>query len=124
MWDNNKKNGQKLRLVDYLFLHESSREAVLVEIKAPIAKLLGTKYRGIYRPSREIVGAVVQALDYRTTLVKNHGAITEGTGYNIATVSPKCVVIARNGSAELNTPEKRRSFEYLQVLLQGWRRKP
>ena len=41
---------------DYVLSVESSKEAVLVEIKSPVTKLLGRKYRGIYSPSVELMG--------------------------------------------------------------------
>jgi hypothetical protein len=44
------------RLVDYLFSHESSKEAVLVEIKTPTAALLGKAYRGTFRLRQSSLG--------------------------------------------------------------------
>jgi len=42
------------RLVDFLFSAESSREAIVIEIKTPKTKLLAAKYRGLWPPSREL----------------------------------------------------------------------
>jgi hypothetical protein len=102
---------QNAKLVDYLFSQESSGEAVLVEIKTPATKLLGTKYRGTYRPSAELAGAVMQILDYRRTLSKNIGNISEGTNQRLSAFTPKCVVIIGNGLLELDTQIKRDAFE-------------
>ena len=99
------------KLVDYLFSEESSREAVLVEIKTPATKLLGGKYRGTYGPSKELAGAVMQVLDYRRSLTKNLSGLVEGTEYKLSAFTPKCVVIIGNGSVELDTQEKREAFE-------------
>ena len=99
------------KFVDYLFALESSREAVLVEIKTPVTKLLGTKYRGTYRPSQELTGSLMQVLDYRDTLMKDLRRVTEGTNYTLNAFSPKCVVIVGNGAAELADEEKRTAFE-------------
>ena len=72
-------------------------EAILIEIKTPTTKLLGSKYRGTFRPSSELNGATVQVLDYRDALVKNLSSVTQSTGYDISTFSPRCVVIVGNG---------------------------
>jgi hypothetical protein len=98
------------KLVDYLFSQESSREAVLVEIKTPATKLLA-KYRGTYRPSPELSGAVMQVLDYRGTLSKNLTSVVEGSVHQLNVFSPKCVVVIGNGALELDNDHKRRAFE-------------
>jgi len=102
---------QNAKLVDYLFSQESSQEAVLVEIKTPATKLLGPKYRGTYRPSAELSGAVMQVLDYRRTLSKNLTSVVEGTNHRLSAFSPRCVVIIGNGALELDNDLKRRAFE-------------
>jgi hypothetical protein len=102
---------QDAKLVDYLFSQESSREAVLVEIKTPATKLLGPEYRGTYRPSLELSGSVMQVLDYRRSLSKNLGPLVEGTGHKLSAFAPRCVVIIGNGSVELDTDAKRDAFE-------------
>ncbi|HKU76498.1 MAG TPA: Shedu immune nuclease family protein [Pyrinomonadaceae bacterium] len=106
---------QNAKLVDYLFSQESSREAVLVEIKTPATKLLGPKYRSTYRPSAELTGALMQVLDYRRSLTKNLSSIVEGTKYKLSAFSPKCVVIIGNGSVELDTEGKREAFEMVRA---------
>lgn len=102
---------KEAKFVDYLFSTESSREAILVEIKTPVTKLMGIKYRGTFRPSSELTGAIVQVLDYRTELTKNLKTITEGTNYNISHFNPRCVLIIGNGELELKDEIKRKSFE-------------
>jgi hypothetical protein len=102
---------QDAKLVDYLFSQESSREAVLVEIKTPATKLLGPEYRGTYRPSTELAGAVMQALDYRRSLSQNLSSALQGTDYSLKAFAPKCVVIVGNGSLELESEKKREAFE-------------
>lgn len=102
---------QDAKLVDYLFSQESSREAVLVEIKTPATKLLGPEYRGTYRPSTELAGALMQALDYRRSLSKNLSGLLGGTEYKLQAFAPKCVVIIGNGSVELDSESKREAFE-------------
>ena len=99
------------KLVDYLFAMESSKDSVLIEIKTPITKLLGTKYRGTYRPSAELSGALMQALDYRRTILEDIASVTRGSSHEIKAFNPKCAIIIGNGKAELNTEDKRRAFE-------------
>jgi hypothetical protein len=102
---------QNAKFVDYLFSQESSRETVLVEIKTPATKLLGAEYRGTYRPSPELSGAVMQILDYRLALARNLSALVESTNHKLRSFAPKCVVIAGNGALELDTDLKRGAFE-------------
>lgn len=102
---------QNAKLVDYLFSQESSQEAVLVEIKTPASRLLGPKYRGTYRPSPELSGAVMQVLDYRRTLSKNFSSVQDDTANRVRAFSPKCVVIIGNGALELDSKLKRDAFE-------------
>lgn len=99
------------KLADFLFAHESSFEAVLIEIKTPVTKLLGGKYRQTYRPSAKLTGAVMQVLDYRRTLIANQSSIMEDSGRELRAFSPKCVVVAGNGASELDSQVKRRAFE-------------
>jgi hypothetical protein len=102
---------QNAKFVDYLFSQESSRETVLVEIKTPVTKLMGSKYRGTFKPSPELTGALIQALDYRRTLTSDLSSLVKETQHKLTAFAPKCVVIAGNGTEELNAPEKRRAFE-------------
>jgi hypothetical protein len=105
------------KFVDYLFSMESSREAILVEIKTPVTKLLASKYRGVYRPSAELTGSISQVLDYRAELSKNLRSITEGTQYDISLFNPRCVIIIGNGELELKEETQRKSFELFRTCL-------
>lgn len=105
-------DGKGGKFVDYLATVESSSEAVLVEIKRPVTKLLGSKYRkGVFRPSADLTGAIVQVRDYRAQLIENHKHLGEKVTKGVAPLDPRCVVIAGDGSTQLNTAERRRSFE-------------
>jgi hypothetical protein len=99
------------KFVDYLFQIESSKESVLMEIKTPTTKLLGSKYRGTYRPSNDLSGALMQTLEYRTSIIQNISSITKGTEHSITAFNPKCALIIGNGVGELDTKEKRLAFE-------------
>lgn len=99
------------KLVDYLFSAESSRESLLVEIKTPVARLLGKKYRGSYAPSSDLTGSVIQVLDYRTELMVSLRQIASARSYRLDAFKPKCVLVVGNHQKELDTEDKRRSFE-------------
>ncbi|WP_420642823.1 Shedu anti-phage system protein SduA domain-containing protein [Candidatus Leptofilum sp.] len=105
------------KFVDYLFSSESSREAILIEIKTPVTKLLGAKYRGIHKPSSELSDAVIQVQDYRNTLSKSVKEITVNTPYKLASFNPKCILIASNGNKELYDDARRKSFELFRTGL-------
>ena len=109
---------QDAKFVDYLYANESSNDALLVEIKTPETKLVGTKYRkGVHRPSNDISGSIVQVLDYRRDLSKNIQTITSGTNHVIDVFNPRCVIIAGNASKELDNEVKRKSFELFRTNL-------
>jgi hypothetical protein len=100
------------KFVDYLFSTESSREAILVEIKTPVGKLVGRGYRkNLYGPSTALAGAVVQVLDYRDKLGRNLDAITQGEPGRLNAFRPRCVLVVGNSKAELVDEAKKRSFE-------------
>ena len=99
------------KFADFLFAHDTSREAVLVEIKTPIMRLLGRKYRGTYSPATELTGAVAQVLDYRRSLVREQRSMSDGLGRQVKAFFPKCVVVAGNGGLELDNEQKRAAFE-------------
>lgn len=109
---------QDAKFVDYLYTSESSNDAMLVEIKTPVTRLLGPKYRkGVHRPSPDLSGSIVQVLDYRRELSKNIHHITEDTSHKIDVFSPRCIVILGNAEKELDTEGKRKSFELYRTNL-------
>jgi hypothetical protein len=103
---------QDAKFVDYLYTTESSNDALLVEIKTPCTKLLGSKYRkGVFAPSTELAGSIVQVLDYRRELARNIKSITEGTAHEVEVFNPRCIVIVGNYGEELKDELRRKSFE-------------
>jgi antiviral defense system Shedu protein SduA len=113
-----KVDRSEAKFVDYLFSAESSREAILIEIKTPASRLLGAEYRGgVYAPSAELSGSMVQTLAYRTELIHNLRAITEGSEVRLSAFSPKCVLLAGNAKMQLTDQAKRKSFELFRAGL-------
>lgn len=109
---------QDAKFVDYLYANDSSNDAILVELKTPVTKLLGGKYRkAVYKPSAELSGSVIQALDYRRELSNNVQSLLQNTEKRIELFNPRCVVVAGNATAELDSEEKKRSFELYRASL-------
>ena len=60
---------QDAKFVDYLYATDSSNDAILVELKTPVTKLLGARYRkGVFKPFCGIVrlGSASPGLSTRT----------------------------------------------------------
>jgi hypothetical protein len=104
------------RFVDYLFSTESSREAILIEIKTPTTQLLASDYRGNRPPSRELAGSVIQVLNYRTELARNLRSLGDRAS-GLTAFTPRCAVIAGNATTELTDEGSRRSFELFRTGL-------
>jgi hypothetical protein len=103
------------KIVDFLLEHSIGGSAALLEIKRPATKLLmGTAYRGndIYAPSTELIGSVSQILNYRDTIMT-------GNVRPLDVFMPSCMVLMGNYARELDSSEKRRSFELYRSSLNG-----
>lgn len=107
------------KFVDYLYSGDSSNEVILIEIKTPTTKLLGSKYRKIYKPSPEISGSVIQISDYKSSLMQNLFAITKEFGKELTAFNPRCLIVAGNAEKELDNEAKKRSFELYRSSLQS-----
>jgi hypothetical protein len=105
-------DGKSGRLVDFLFSGGASGEAILIEIKTPKTPLLQkSKYRSsVHAPDSQLSGSIVQAADYRNSILRDLQSVTRDRAIGMAVFNPKIVVIIGN-YAELDTEEKRRSFE-------------
>jgi hypothetical protein len=107
------------QIVDFLCKLESTGAAALVEIKTPTTPLLGSAYRGVYPISNDLAGTLSQALKYRSSLMENLQNLQREEPTLIAS-EPYCVVVAGD-CAELNSPEKKASFERFRERLNGVR---
>ena len=109
---------QDAKFVDYLYTKDSSNDALLVELKTPVTKLLGAKYRkGVYKPSAELSGSIVQALDYRRELSGSIRTLLDNSEKTIEIFNPRCVVVVGNANQELDNDLKRKSFELFRTSL-------
>ena len=104
------------KLVDFLLENSIGGNAALLEIKRPATKLLReTPYRDdIYAPSTELAGSVAQILNYRDTLTTD-----KPRDLNLDAFMPSCMVLIGNYGSELESSEKRRSFELYRSSLNG-----
>ena len=92
------------------FLAQHSGDVVLIEIKTPVAKLLGAEYRSVYPPSRELAGAVTQALNYRLSLLNELYGL-QANSPNLRVNFPSIFVLIGDADGEGMSEAQRRSFE-------------
>jgi hypothetical protein len=93
------------------FLAQCGSNVVLFEIKTPAAPLMGAKYRtNAYPPSRQLAGACVQALEYRTSIMNNLHTLRHHAP-NLYAPNPTAVVIIGDSQTASFNETQRRSFE-------------
>jgi hypothetical protein len=109
------KGGRKL---DFLFRGGHADQAILIEIKTPMAKLLTkSKYRNsVYAPSTELAGSIVQVNDYLDQLRQHFRTL--GFEKEPDTFNPKRGVLI-GSEKELSDKRKRSSFELFRSSLSG-----
>lgn len=117
----NSAKGKKI--ADYLFKNAMTNNASLVEIKKPSTTLMKRRpYReGVYGVQAEIGEAVTQVLDQALQLTR-HEADTRARTGDTPWVSnaPRCFVVA-GLSSELDTDDKKKSFDLYREHLSGVR---
>ncbi len=111
------------KIADYLFKNPITSNAALVEIKKPSTRLVNkVPYReGVYGVYSEIGKSVTQVLDQALQLTR-HEEDTKARTVDAAWFSdaPRCFVVAGRTS-ELDTADKRKSFELYREHLAGVR---
>ncbi len=99
------------KVADFLLKHSLTHNAAIVEIKKPSTKLLNDKqYRsGVFIPSRDLSGAINQALTQKYHLEQEIAQIKENSGErDLSTYSVHCFLLI--GTMPPNR-EQMRSFE-------------
>ena len=98
-------------IVDFLVSNQLTKNAALVEIKTPKTPLVAPSlYRdGVWPPSSDLSGAVVQVLSYRDRLLKNYHSLSRGQTKPFETFEPSCTVIM--GTVADLEDDQRSSFE-------------
>lgn len=111
------------KIADYLFENPMTNNAALVEIKRPSTQLLSRRpYRaGVYGIHSEISKSVTQVLDQAQRLTR-HEEPTRSRALDGSwrSTAPRCFVVAGLGT-ELDTVDKKRSFELFREHLSGVR---
>jgi hypothetical protein len=111
------------KIADYLLKNPMTNNACLVEIKRPNTTLLKrSPYRqGVFGVHSEIGEAVTQVLDQALQLTQHEADTRARTGDSswVAT-APRCFVVVGR-ALELETGEKRRSFDLYREHLSGVR---
>jgi hypothetical protein len=92
------------------FLLQQKANAVLVEIKTPQARLLGSRYRSVYPPSPELAGGVVQVLTYRQSLQQELHSLARHSP-SLSAVNPQAFLLIGDSEDEAFSPEQEESFE-------------
>jgi hypothetical protein len=102
-----------------LIATESTDAVILIEIKTPLTKLLGSAYRDdVFPLSRDVSAAVAQVLRYRQTLTRSFDNVTSELSRQLTLGEPRCVVIAGD-SSELTTQSMKENFELQRERIQG-----
>ena len=99
------------------FIAQNHGDVVLIEIKTPVAKLLGTVYRNnVYPPSHELAGAVTQALNSRISLLNElHGLKVHSPDLRVH--FPSIFLLIGDAAQEGMSEAQRRSFELFRTSL-------
>lgn len=106
-------NNSSGNLVDFIYASKLTGNVALVEIKTPITKLLGKKYRNnAYSISDELSGSLVQALNYKDQLLKEYYKLCNPGGeVSFSAFSPKCLVIAGTTDNQFQDETQYKSFD-------------
>lgn len=108
------------KIVDFLARAAATQGLLLIEIKAPTTKLLGTEYRdGIFPLSSELNGAIAQIAHYRQHLTKNFATLFDQSANATTLGEPPCIIIAGSAASELDQPALKNSFELLRERTRG-----
>lgn len=100
-------------VIDFLYVTNSNKNVVLVEIKTPLTRLVGSQYRAnAYSLTEEFSGAIVQVLNYRDELLKNYYSLCgQDQALKFSAFNPQCLIIAGNLELENLNGIQRKSIE-------------
>lgn len=105
-------------IIDFLCANHLTRNAVLIEIKTPLTKLLGSQYRGdIYNISNDLSGSTIQVTNYKNSLMQNYTTLVNSEEDGFEAFDPKCIVIIGNIETELINLKQRKSLELFRMGL-------
>ena len=98
------------------FLLRQKSNTVLVEIKTPQARLLGSRYRSMYPPSQVLSGAIIQVLAYRESLQRELRSLAYGSP-GLRVVNPRVFLLIGDLEDEAFSPQQEESFELFRNCL-------
>jgi hypothetical protein len=99
-------------LLDFLCQNSLTKNTVLIEIKTPTSKLLGSKYRdNIYNVSSDVSGAIIQISNYKYSLSQDFYSLRSKKLQDIEAFNPQSLVIIGNIERELIETDQKKSFE-------------
>jgi hypothetical protein len=105
-------DNQNGNVLDFLYKNKLTENSVLIEIKTPVTKLLNKKYRNnSFSISEDLTGGINQLLSYRDSLMKESSNLLQKSKKDLKVYYPKCILIIGNFSTEIDSEEKRFSFE-------------
>ena len=99
------------KVTDFLLANAVTKNVMIIEIKTPATRLIGGKYRGVYCPSSDLTGPVIQVLDQRYTLQTEFHTVGRTYKDQIDVFAPQCVVLAGHAERELVDDERKKAFE-------------
>lgn len=99
-------------IVDFLYKNGLSDNVLLVEIKTPVASIVGNAYRDkSYCASSELSGSITQILNYKYELQKNYRDLVRQDNGVFQIFNPQCMVVVGTLLDGNLNGEQRKSFE-------------
>jgi len=84
------------KIIDFVYKSDKTHNLYLIEIKTPVAKLIGSKYRGTNTISGELSGAINQLLQYKDIQQKEYYSLKAKSNTKFELFNPKCILILGN----------------------------
>ncbi|MCP4398820.1 MAG: DUF4263 domain-containing protein [bacterium] len=105
-------------IIDFLCANHLTRNVALIEIKTPVTKLLGSRYRGdVYNISNELSGSIIQVTNYKNSLLQNYHGLVNVEEDRFEAFAPQCLVIIGKICSELTEQKQRKSLELFRMGL-------
>lgn len=99
-------------IVDFLLASRATQNVILTEIKKPSSPLVGPPYRGIFMPSNELAGSVVQVLGYRDALQKDFYSLAANSpSVRFEAFNPRALLVIGDLGSKALSADQRRSFD-------------
>lgn len=97
------------RVIDFLYRNRLTNNLSLIEIKTPLTKIIGKKYRNAHTMSEDFTGAICQLLDYRDSLLKDYYSLVVNSDEAFIASNPQLLLII--GRVNNLSADEKKSFE-------------